>query len=163
MNEVPAAAKAIAAKLDELGIGPDDLAICGGASGGDILFAEACLARGARVELRLSFDEPEFVRRSVAPAGDEWRKRFYALSEHENVTTLDMPKELGDPPKSVGNFERTNVWHLYTALAYGVDRMRFIALWDGKSGDGAGGTEDMVRRVESYSGQVHRILTTDLW
>ena len=37
------AAQAIAKKLDELGAGPGDLALCGGACGGDLLFAEACL------------------------------------------------------------------------------------------------------------------------
>ena len=161
--QVPVAAEAINAKLGELGVGEDDLGICGGASGGDILFAEACLARGARVELRLSFEEPEFIRRSVQPAGDEWRDRYYALAGNERVSMLIMPDELGEPPKGVDSFERTNIWHLYTAVAYGVERLRFVALWDGAPGDGFGGTEDMVRRVEGYSGQVHRILTTDLW
>ena len=44
-DKEPIAATAIAAKLDALGAGPDDLAFCGGACGGDLLFAEACLAR----------------------------------------------------------------------------------------------------------------------
>jgi hypothetical protein len=32
--------------LEELGTNKDDLAICGGASGGDLLFAESCLQHG---------------------------------------------------------------------------------------------------------------------
>jgi len=36
------AAEAIAIKLDELKTGEKDLALCGGACGGDLLFAEAC-------------------------------------------------------------------------------------------------------------------------
>ena len=42
------AADAIAAKLDELKAGPEDLAFCGGACGGELLFAEACLERGVQ-------------------------------------------------------------------------------------------------------------------
>ena len=39
------AVNAIAAKLDELGANKYDLALCGGACGGDLLFAESCLER----------------------------------------------------------------------------------------------------------------------
>ncbi len=33
-------------------------------------------------------------------------------------------------------FERCNLWLLYTALAWGVDQVRFICLWNGSGGDG---------------------------
>src|ERR1043166_7173251 len=48
----PVAAAAIAQLLDspEIGAGAGDLAICGGACGGDLLFAEACLARGVGLD-----------------------------------------------------------------------------------------------------------------
>ena len=55
---------------------PDDLAFCGGACGGDLLFAEACLARGARRSascLRrtdVSATVRRFCRRS-------WVERYY--------------------------------------------------------------------------------------
>jgi len=38
-DKEPIAAAAIVAELDRLGAGPDDLGICGGACGGDLLFA----------------------------------------------------------------------------------------------------------------------------
>ena len=64
----PIAAAAIAAALADLGLGPNDLAICGGACGGDLLFAEAARARGARLELYIPFEEPRFSRsRSISP------------------------------------------------------------------------------------------------
>lgn len=44
------AANAIARELQRLDAGPRDLAICSAACGGDLLFAEAALARGARLE-----------------------------------------------------------------------------------------------------------------
>ena len=45
-------------------------------------------------------------------------------------------------------FERCNLWLLYSALARGVDRVRFICLWDGGGGDGPGGTAHLYREVK---------------
>ena len=47
-TRVDAAAHRIAAVLDEIGAGPEDLALTQGAAGGDLLFAEACLAAPCR-------------------------------------------------------------------------------------------------------------------
>jgi hypothetical protein len=73
------AADALGGEFDALGTGTDDLAICGGACGGDTLFAEAALARSCRVQLHLQFCEPDFLRASVAFAGERWVERFHAL------------------------------------------------------------------------------------
>jgi hypothetical protein len=43
------------------------------ASGGDLLFAEACLGRGMRVELRLARAENEFLAESVTFADPDHR------------------------------------------------------------------------------------------
>src|SRR3954463_4626858 len=74
------AADAIARLLGsaDIGAGSGDLAICGGACGGDLLFAEACLARGAGLELYIPFDEPTFLAESVDFADAGWRQRFFA-------------------------------------------------------------------------------------
>ena len=61
----PIAAAAIAATLEDIGAGRGDLGMCGGACGGDLLFAEACLAKGMRLEIYLPLDEPEFLAKSV--------------------------------------------------------------------------------------------------
>src|SRR6516225_1227979 len=77
-DKEPLAANAIAAVLADLSLGPDDLALCGGACGGDLLFAEAALARGSRLELYIPFDEPTFLKKSVDFADSDWRARFFA-------------------------------------------------------------------------------------
>ena len=41
------------------------------------------------------------------------------------------------------SYERCNLWLLYTALACGFDKVRFICLWNGSEGDGTGGTAHM--------------------
>src|SRR5580693_8963494 len=60
-DKEPIAAAAIAAALADFGIGTDDLGICGGACGADLLFAEAALARGARLEIYIPFEEATFL------------------------------------------------------------------------------------------------------
>src|SRR5689334_19370013 len=67
---VPMAAVRIAATLEQIGAGPEDLAICQAAAGGDLLFLEACQQRGVRVQIRLPFAEPDFVERSIAPVAE---------------------------------------------------------------------------------------------
>lgn len=157
------AAAAIAAKLDELGAGPDDLALCGGACGGDLLFAEACLARGVRVEMRITFDIPEFLNRSVTFAGEEWRNRFFAVRNCPLVTLFVMPDELGPCPADLSPYVRTNLWLLHTALAWGEEKVHFICLWNRKGGDGPGGTEHMHDEVNKRTGQVHVLNTNKLF
>src|SRR5215467_1449634 len=65
IGKEPVAAAAIADALSSIGVARGDLAICGGACGGDLLFAEACLARDMRVEVFIPFDEPTFLAESV--------------------------------------------------------------------------------------------------
>lgn len=157
------AAKAIAAKLDELGACKDDLALCGGACGGDILFAEACLSRGIRLELRIPFNEPEFLRNSVIFAGDTWRERYYKVKNHQKTQLFIMPDELGTLPKGVDPYSRNNLWQLYTALSWNPEKVRFICLWNRKAGDGPGGTKHMHDEVIEHSGRVYVLDTNELF
>ena len=157
------AAAAIAAKLTELGIGENDLAICGGSCGGDILFAEASLAWGARLEVRLAFDEPTFLQKSVAFAGDHWVNRYYDLKGNPKTRLLVMPEELGPPPKNANPYARCNLWQLYSALGWGPEKVRFVCLWNRKGGDGPGGTEHMYETVRKYAGRVYVLDTNVLW
>jgi hypothetical protein len=51
---------------------------------------------------------------------------------------------------------------LYTALSMGPEKVRFICLWDGKGGDGPGGTKHMHDEVLNRSGMVYVIDTNKL-
>jgi tetratricopeptide (TPR) repeat protein len=157
------AAQAIADQLEKLGAGPEDLAMCGGACGGDLLFAEACLERGLRLEVRLPFAEPEFLQASVAFAGDGWVERFHKVREHPQTRFLLMPEQLGPLPKGSNAFARNNLWQLYTALSWGPERVRFLCLWNRRGGDGPGGTQHMHDTVRKHSGRVFVLDTTLLW
>lgn len=161
---VPAAAAAIEQALDALEVAKDDYALVQGASGGDLLFAEACVARGVRVQLLQPFAEPEFIEQSVAGSadGEDWRRRYYAVRDRLVDPPRAMPDELGPLPARVNAYERCNQWLLYSALARGVDRVRFICLWDGGGGDGPGGTAHLYREVQRRTGHVKWIDTRQL-
>ena len=160
----PAAAARIAAALAALDAGPTDLALCQAAAGGDILFLEACAARGVRCQVMLPMDEPAFIEESILPSanGAGWRDRWFALKSNLSDAPLIMPDELGTGPKGQNLFERCNRWLLNTALVSGPERLRFIGLWNGAGGDGPGGTKHMMNEARRRTGRVEWIDTRTL-
>ncbi|WP_398309267.1 TRAFs-binding domain-containing protein [Zoogloea sp.] len=170
-DKEPIAAQAIADALARLGAGKDDLAITQGASGGDLLFTEACLALGMHVQLLLPLPEADFIEQSILPAtnGDAWRDRYFAVRDHtRTLPNRVMPEVLGPLPKDASGkpmspFERCNHWLLHSTLSLGVKRGYMICLWNGSGGDGPGGTEHMVREVKQRTGQVVWLDTRKLW
>ena len=156
-DKVDVAARHIAATLQELGAGPEDLALTQGACGGDLLFTEACQALGLRVGWLQPYEEPDFIQRSVVRCGESWRTRYLAARNQLVEPPRAAPATLGDPPRGSSDYypyERCNLWLMYTALAHGPDKVRFICLWNGGGGDGPGGTAHMYREVERRTGQV---------
>src|SRR5918912_4249585 len=59
-------------QLEVWKVGPGDLAICGGARGTDLLFAELCAERGAEVWLFLALPEKQFLEESVRLPDSDW-------------------------------------------------------------------------------------------
>lgn len=162
----PAKEGAVRLKIgEELGrrkAGADDLGICGGACGADILFAEACLERGARVLLLVPLPEEEFLERSVRFADADWEARYRRL--RARCETRFQREALGPPAQGEDPFERNNLWCLDTAAALApADRIHAILVWDGKSGgDGPGGTSHFASRVARSGGSVAVINPTQL-
>ena len=150
------AAQKIGEALDALGAGPEDLALCQAAAGGDLLFLEACQQRGVRCQVLLPLPEPEFIDRSILPSagGDAWRGRYFKMKPQLQSVRV-MPDELGPLPSGVDPFERCNLWLLYTTLSWGVNKARFICLWNGGGGDGPGGTGAHVQRGEDANRPSH--------
>ncbi|MGE5239327.1 MAG: TRAFs-binding domain-containing protein [Chloroflexota bacterium] len=163
----PVAARKIAEALDQVGAGPDDLALTQGACGGDLLFTEACQQRGVKVHWLQPFREPDFIQNSVVRSGEAWRSRYLDAKAKIAAPIRSAPDELGGPPPNSHPdypYERCNLWLLYTALAYGVDKVRFICLWNGEEGDGGrGGTAHMYNEVKRRTGSVTWIDTRTIW
>ena len=153
----------IAQQLEQWKIGAGDLAVCGGACGADILFAEEALRRGAQLRLLLAQDIDDFVRDSVRHAGNDWVQRFYALREKADVAT--QPERLGKAPSDVSIYARTNLWIINTARVEAADsgKIRALLVWDEKpTGDGPGGTSDFEQKVRDLGGLVEIINPTKL-
>jgi hypothetical protein len=128
----------------------DIVGMAGGASGGDILFHEACAELGIRTELFLALPREQFVVESVQKAGAEWIERFDRLYKKLPRRGLAQTKELPNwlqkkPGYSI--WERNNLWMLQSALVAGGMQMTLIALWDGEQGDGPGGTRHMLAQA----------------
>ena len=158
-TRVDAAARRIGAALDEIGAGSEDLALTQGAAGGDLLFAEACLARGVPLRLLLPLTQREFAAASLLPVvdGAAWHARFRAVVDRLDEPPREAPLVLGPLAPGEDAFARANLWLLDSALAFGRDSLICICLWDGGGGDGPGGTRHLVDAVRAAGGRVVRI------
>jgi hypothetical protein len=144
----------IAQQLQRWNVGAQDVGICGAARGADILFAEECLKRGARVLLLIPLPEEEFIQRSVRLPGSDWEARYRAL--RARCETRFQHETLGPPAPDENVFARNNVWCLDTARSLvSPDHVNGLLVWDEKpTGDGPGGTSDFAARVRRYGGEV---------
>jgi tetratricopeptide (TPR) repeat protein len=153
----------LAAQLEQWQIGPGDLALCGGARGGDILFAELCLARGAHVRLLIALDEGEFLQASVRlPGNSDWANRYFQLKKSCEVWF--QPDRIGEAPQGVSVYERNNLWIINTARVESPPDPLYAALvWDEQSsGDGPGGTSHFAEQVRHFGGLVEIINPTKI-
>ena len=144
-----AARTAIGAELDRL------KAIAGGfasgARGGDILFHEECRRRGIATTIVLPFAPDEFAKASIEGADGDWLRRFRRLWDEtpvERRLVLNLP--VNDDAFAICNARLLE-------LARRQGSIHLIALWDGKGGDGPGGTADLVNQAAG-SGDHPRII-----
>jgi len=120
------------------------LGIASGASGGDILFHEVCAELGIDTRVFLALPAAQFVEHSVAPAGPDWVRRFYATVHSKPTYVLDAA--LAASTGGCNMWQQTNLWMLREAVRFGSEKVLLIALWDGEQGDGPGGTGDLIAR-----------------
>ena len=157
-------AQNLADQLQTWNIGKDDLAICGGACGGDILFAEACINLGTSVKLYIALPETEFIARSVYIANTDWEERYHKLSNHPQVSKEYQQDYRGKLPEDISVFARNNLWMIDTATRIVSPGNLFALLvWDEKpTGDGPGGTSDFAYKINKHGGHIAIINPTKL-
>ena len=140
--------------------------ISGGANGGDILFLETCRALNIPFKMLLVVPELLFVEESVAPANSDWVKRFEELTREVHPSVLADSLELPAWLHTKNNYsiwERNNLWMVSAAIALSPARFTVAALWDGKKGDGPGGTENMVRTAQRHGAKFTHLDTQRLF
>jgi tetratricopeptide (TPR) repeat protein len=126
--------KAIEAVLNKYHAGPDDMAVTTGMdAGSELIFVEICADRGIPVQAYFPSPEAPYVRDFVSPGGEQWVERFYKMRNHASVDEFYQPDQVGLPKEGDNIHERNNRWALYSSLTRGIDKVRLIALWDGKN------------------------------
>jgi hypothetical protein len=137
-DQVPRVTSEVRDALATWDVGSDTTVVTGGANGTDIIVAEECLARGARAVICLALPPDEFERNSVAGRDPDWTARFRSLLGRADV------RNLPDPPSGDELYAKTNRWIVETARSLDDSGPHAILVWNGKEGDGPGGTDDFV-------------------
>ena len=120
------------------------LGISSAANGGDILFLEACAARAIPCQIILPFPPEDFLHLSVATAAPgDWEARFSRLwlntpADHRHILTV---------PEGASPYAACNDALMAHAAELGTPQV--IVLWDGNTGDGPGGTSDLVAKART--------------
>ena len=142
------------------------IGIAGGASGGDILFHEACRERGIPSTLYLVMPRDPFVSASVADSAADWIARFDALAsalpKRELMASAELPIWLRRK-EGYSIWDRSNLWMLHSAFVNGGENAALIALWDGGKGDGPGGTQHMAEEAGKRGARVIHLDTKALF
>lgn len=154
----PQVTDAIRQHLDRINAG---FGYSSAASGGDIIFCECLLNRGARVNLVLPCSVDNFKRQSVSPAGPGWERRFHhVLANATNVIFANPPEftlTAGDPASSAGYvFANRIVTGMAALQARALDlELKALMVWDGRAGDGLGGTSTVIQEWRSRGIEPH--------
>ncbi len=132
-------------------------AIGAGAAGADLLALGVLREMGIEPTVVLPMKSAVYAGKSVSPSGREWMEKFEGIvSGGERV--------LEAPATSAGSGGQT--WSFGNDLILGTARQQalaargdweLVAVWDGKIGDGSGGTHDMVLRAKSLGARVRVI------
>ena len=147
----------------------NDIAFTAGCSaGGEMIFIELCTDLGVNVEVLLPMSEAAYIRQFITPAGEEWVDRYFAIRNCENVRIRYQTDHIGQPPENANLFERNNRWALYSSLLHGLDKVRLVAVWDGKTtGEDFDHrlVSNMVAQMRQLGGRVEHLNTTkfDFW
>ena len=142
-----AVAARIRESVDRLGAG---FGYCSAACGGDLLFIEALLARGAEVHVTLPFERNDFIATSVAFAGEQWVTRFEsALQRATSVTQGVRERYLGD--EALYSYAAALIHGAAVLHAHQLETEPvMLALVDPTAPGGSGGTRDTLARWDRH-------------
>jgi hypothetical protein len=121
------------------------------------LFHEVCTELGIPATLVLPIPVGGYRRDSVADGGAAWIERFNKLVVVNEPVILSDSNELPVWAKSIPDysvFQRGNIWMMKDALLRPNADVTLLALWNGRAGDGPGGTADMMKLGEAQGAKV---------
>lgn len=129
---------------------PEVGAVSGLACGGDLLFAEEWLKTGRALQAYLPRPVEEFLDESVRFAGEEWVASFHRVITDVMVSVVGPDDEMLrlEDPHTTNNFRMLEAARRQGGTIHGV------FLWDGRGGDGPGGTQHLAFAVLEAGGSV---------
>ncbi|WP_086768740.1 TRAFs-binding domain-containing protein [Nostoc sp. 106C] len=128
------------------------------ACGADILFLEAILELNGDIHIVLPYDREEFIKYSVdIIPHSNWKQRCEKLLDKANEVITCSNRKL----------ENSQVLYEYAnCVVHGLGKMRaelldteliHLAVWDGKAGDGTGGTAWAIKTWQAWGYEVEII------
>ena len=113
--------------------------------GGDILFLEACQRREIPWQITLPLPEQEFINLMILSStrGQGWLKRYRALRDARPDAIKILPSDYQANEVTATPTDLCNLRLM--KLAQGPEKLHFLCLWDGHSGEDPGGTGYMYR------------------
>jgi uncharacterized protein len=155
-EQVPRVTAQVRQALEAWGVRKGTTVVTGGARGADLIVAEEGLRLGARILVCLALPQEDFEQRSVELPGSDWTDRFRRLLQVAEVRHLS-DQVFALPDEDV--FAQANRWMVEVATAH-ASEPHAVIVWDGKQGDGPGGTRDLVHRL-GVTGPNPRICVID--
>ena len=139
----PQVCTGIRAALDRYGA---EIGYASAACGADIIFLEEMLARGGQIHIALPFNREDFVKTSVAFAGNDWVERFErVISNATAVTHATTEGYLGDDILFQYTGDLVNEMALLRAEQLAIDPL-MLAVLDPDAPVKSGGTADNLSR-----------------
>jgi class 3 adenylate cyclase len=140
----PSVAMAIRERLDGARA---PIAFSSAACGADLLFLEAVLEAGGEANVVIPYEIPQFIEDSVQIASNgHWRERFERVLDQaaQVIIASERCRTAGPAVYTYGNLLLLG---LATIRADQLDaELRGMAVWDGRPGDGPGGTAEVVEQ-----------------
>jgi len=123
-----------------------NIGFCSAACGGDILFIEAMLDRGAEINIILPFDLDDFIQTSVVHAGPGWVTRFKrAIRLADSIKYITRESYMGDD--SLFDFAgEVILGYTHLRSAYLYKKPYLLALADPRSQARVGGTLQIIQK-----------------
>jgi len=146
------------------------IGFCSAACGGDIIFIEQMLKRGAEVHVVLPYAEEVFIRDCVAVsdqalleeqfqenAGKNWLPRYRKI--RKKVTSLMTlgEKRAQDNAMASDCCNRVALGMGLLKAASTSTKLTLLALWDGWSGDAPGGTRSLVKLADGLKVRIEHL------
>ncbi len=133
------------------------------ACGSDILFQEAILELKGEAHVVLPYDRDQFMKDSVAfISGADWASRYERVLNAATEMQIASAQRLA---AGTINYEHANI------LLHGLASIRAnqietelvpLAVWDGRAGDGPGGTQSVVERWQGLRHEVEIVNIAEL-